>query len=80
MSLSTAMKSVASKVGILSAILGIRVSAIWRSFDRKDVFVFTGLSMLWHGLYLQSPSLAYSVCGGIILAIGLVGSVFGGAK
>lgn len=39
--------------------------------DVRDVFVFAGLSMLGYGLYGYRPWVAYAVCGGILLLIGL---------
>jgi len=57
------------------------LSMIWRliaSFDRRDVFVFGGLSMMGYGLHIYSPALCFSICGGILLLIGIVGYAFGG--
>lgn len=80
MSLKAALESVISTVGKLRAVLSVRVSALWKAFDRRDIFFFGGLLMLGYGLYITSPAVAYSVCGGILLVVGLIGSVFGGTK
>jgi hypothetical protein len=40
-------------------------------FDVRDLFVFGGLSMLGYGLYLKEPWIAFSVCGALLIALGL---------
>jgi len=69
---------VISLVGRLRAILTFAFVKGWGSFDRRDVLCLGGLVMLWYGLNIISPAVAYSVCGGILLSVGLVGYVFGG--
>ena len=80
MGLKTSLNSAFTKIGVLRATFGIRVSAILGAFDRRDLLFFGGLVMLWYGLNITSPALAFSVCGGILAAVGLVGSLFGGGK
>lgn len=60
--------------------LKTHINLIKKTFDRRDLFVFGGLAMLFYGFYLYSPAVAFSVCGGILLAIGLVGYAFGGRE
>jgi len=67
-----------STVGKLRAFLIFRVSALRKAFDRRDLLFFGGLLMLWYGLNIISPAVAYSVCGGVLATVGLVGSLFGG--
>jgi len=74
------LKSLSLFVGSLRSSLNVHVSAAWQAFDRRDVFFFGGLSMLGYGLYLYSPSVSFSVCGGILLIVGLAGYLFEGAK
>ena len=80
MGLTKSLNSAFSQIGVLRATFGIRVSAILKAFDIRDLLVFGGLGMLWYGLNIISPAVAYSVCGGILLAIGLVGYLFGGNR
>lgn len=80
MSLLSAVKATVATVGKLRGFLIFGVSAIWKSFDRRDILVFGGLSLLGYGLHLHSPALSFSVCGGILTAIGLVGYFQGGSK
>jgi len=72
----------AQKVGVYVDTLKSAFLRVWKylDIDKGDLFVFGGLSMLGYGLYLQSPSLAFSVCGSIIMSIGLVGYFTGGSK
>jgi len=78
MGLKTSLNSAFSKIGVLRATFDIRVSKIWDSFDRRDFLFFGGLVMLWYGLNIISPAVAYSVCGGVLATVGLIGSLFGG--
>jgi len=78
MGLRTSLNSAFTKIGVLRATFGIRMSAIWAAFDRRDLLFFGGLLMLWYGLNIISPAVAYSVCGGVLATVGLVGSLFGG--
>ena len=80
MALKSAINSMVSLVGALRAALSFRVSVIWKAFEMRDLLVVGGLGMLWYGLNMHSPAVAYSVCGGILLIVGLVGYVFGGSK
>lgn len=80
MGLNTASKSTMSFVGRLRAILSEGVSSAWNAFDRRDILVFGGLAILYHGLHLISPAIASSVCGSVVLLIGLMGYFHGGAK
>ena len=36
-----------------------------------DVFLFGGLALLGYGLFLFSPWVAFTTCGGLLMAIGL---------
>jgi hypothetical protein len=76
MALKSGRQFVISLVGNLATVL----TFAFGRFDIKDIFVFGGLSMLWYGLNIYSPAAAYSVCGGILLSVGLVGYVIGGTK
>ena len=80
MGLKTSLNSAFTQIGVLRATFGIRVSAIWNAIEMRDLLVVGGLGMLWYGLNMHSPAVAYSVCGGILLVVGLVGYVFGGSK
>lgn len=50
-------------------IIQSRLSAAYRSFDVRDVFFMSGLSMLGYGLWLISPWLMFTTIG--ILVMGL---------
>jgi hypothetical protein len=80
MELGTVITIIARKVGVLVDTLKSAFLRVGNAFDRRDVLVFGGLSLLGYGLYLHSPSLAFSVCGSIIMLIGLIGYVAGGSK
>ena len=80
MALKSAISSMASMVGRLLAFLSFCGSTLWNCWDRRDILFFGGLGMLWYGLNIISPAVAYSVCGGILLSVGLVGYLFGGDK
>ena len=80
MSLLSAFRTAKLTVGKLRTFLIFGVFAIWKSFDRRDVLVFGGLSLLGYGLHLHSPALSFSVCGGVLTVIGLVGYFQGGSK
>lgn len=49
-------------------------------FDAADFFVFFGTGMLWYGLNLRSPWIAYTVCGGVIAAFGFFAAFKKGAN
>jgi hypothetical protein len=80
MGLKTVITIMARRVGVYADTLKSAFLRAGSAFDRRDLLVFGGLSMLGYGLYLQSPSLAFSVCGSIIMLIGLVGYFTGGGK
>jgi hypothetical protein len=46
-------------------------SAIGRAVDLRDAFVFGGLGVMGYGLYQFRPWVAFTVCGAILLAIGM---------
>lgn len=48
--------------------------------DRNDLFVAAGLLMLGSGLMLIDLSLALSVIGGLLLAMGLIGAWLKGGR
>jgi len=78
MALKSALSSIASMVGELRASLIFVFVRGWNCWDRRDILFFGGLSMLWYGLNIFSPTVAFSVCGGILLSVGLYGYLFGG--
>jgi hypothetical protein len=47
------------------------ITAMWKWFDSRDLFVFGGLAMMGYGLWLYLPWVAFAVCGTAITAIGL---------
>jgi hypothetical protein len=47
------------------------VTAVWKTVDLRDCFVFGGLGILFYGLYLFRPWVAFTVCGTILLSIGV---------
>jgi hypothetical protein len=46
-------------------------SAVGRAIDLRDCFVFGGLGIMGYGLYQFRPWVAFTVCGAILLAIGI---------
>jgi hypothetical protein len=70
MGLKTSLNSAFTKIGVLRATFGIRVSAIWEAFDIRIVFFFGGLSLMTYGLFLYLPWVSFSVCGVILMAVG----------
>ena len=46
-------------------------SAVGRAIDLRDCFVFGGLGVMGYGLYLFRPWVSFTVCGAILLAIGI---------
>jgi hypothetical protein len=81
MGLKLSLNSAFTKIGVLRATFGIRVSAILKVFDRQDLLFFGGLSFVGYGLNSNySPGTACIVVGGILAAVGLVGSILGGTK
>lgn len=44
---------------------------IGKAIDIRDCFVFGGLAIMGYGLYLFRPWVAFTVCGAILLAIGI---------
>jgi len=47
------------------------VPKIKNIFDVRDFFVFGGLVMLGYGLYLFKPCVSFTVCGALLMIIGL---------
>jgi hypothetical protein len=45
--------------------------AIVKVVDLRDAFVFGGLGLMGYGLYQYRPWIAFTVCGTILLAIGI---------
>lgn len=45
--------------------------SIGKTIDLRDCFVFGGLALLGYGLYQFQPWVSFTVCGAILLAIGL---------
>lgn len=80
MALKSLINSMVPMVGNLSTFLTSRAVVLWNAFDRRDLFFFGGLIMLWYGLNIIHPAIAYSVCGGVFTVVGLVGSLLGGKK
>jgi hypothetical protein len=70
MGLKASLNSMFTRIGVLCATFGIRVSKIWAAFDIRPVFFFGGLSMLGYGLFLYLPWVSLSVCGVIFMAVG----------
>jgi hypothetical protein len=54
-----------------------RCQAAKAAFDIRDFFVFCGLVLLGHGLYLLRPWVSFSVCGTILMMFGFL---MGGKK
>lgn len=44
--------------------------AVKAAFDIRIFFFFGGLGMLFHGLYLREPWIAWTVCGPLLMALG----------
>jgi hypothetical protein len=70
MGLTKSLNSAFTKIGVLRATFGIRVSAIWEAFDIRVVLFFGGLILLGYGLFLYLPWVSFSVCGVILMAVG----------
>lgn len=51
--------------------LSLAIAAIKKAVDIRDCFVFGGLGLLGYGLYLFHPWIAFTVCGAVLLAIGI---------
>jgi hypothetical protein len=56
-----------AKVYALIAAFFLSVKA---AFDIRLVFFFGGFGMLFHGLYLRQPWIAWTVCGVLLMALG----------
>ena len=81
MALKQAISSMSLMVGRLRTLLAFRVSAMWDAFDRRDLFFFVGLAMLWYGLKSNySIGIAFIVVGGVLTTVGIIGSLLGGDK
>lgn len=46
-------------------------NAIGKAIDLRDCFVFGGIGLMGYGLYLFRPWISFTVCGAILLAIGI---------
>ena len=57
-----------SSIGVT---VGDAISAVWKAVDLRDAFVFGGLAVMGYGLYQYRPWVAFTVCGAILLAIGI---------
>jgi len=55
----------------LISILWSRIEFPKDLFDIRDFFVFSGMGMLFYGLYQYSIPLSFSVCGVILMFFGL---------
>jgi len=55
----------------LESLIAIAKDAV----DLRDVLIFGGQGMIFHGLYQWTPWIAYVVSGVILMAIGIVYSV-----
>ena len=44
---------------------------LWAAFDIRDCFVFGGLGILSYGIWQVEQWLAFVVCGGILMLLGL---------
>ena len=81
MALKSAINSTVSMVGRLYTFLSFCASTMWDAFDRRDLFFFVGLAMLWYGLKSNySIGIAFIVVGGVLTTVGIVGSLLGGDK
>ena len=49
-----------------------RFDAARAAFDIRDVLLFGGLAMLGYGLYRYRPWVAFAVCGGLLMLIGVL--------
>lgn len=47
------------------------VSMLVAAFDVRDVFVFGGLLLVWHGLYLWIPWISFVAVGILVMLLGL---------
>lgn len=57
----------------------VRLFAVINSVSfRRDFCVLTGLGMIFYGLNLYSPAIAFTICGALVLSGGVLGYVFGG--
>jgi hypothetical protein len=45
--------------------------SIGKLIDLRDCFIFGGLGLMGYGLYQFRPWIAFTVCGAILLAIGM---------
>ena len=44
----------------------------FKKIDLRDVFLFVGLALVGVGLFMLAPWLAFTVCGVLLMAIGLL--------
>jgi hypothetical protein len=47
------------------------ISWLVQAFDIRDLFVFSGMLLIWYGLYLWIPSVSFVVVGVLVLLLGL---------
>jgi len=58
------------KIKKIAEYIKSRFQRVYDSFDIRDFFVYIGLGLLFYGLYLLQPWIAFSVCGVLLMAIG----------
>lgn len=68
------------KISQLITFLKSCVSRAVSGLDVRDVLILGGLSMLFYGIYLYCPWLAFTVCGSIVFVMGVAGYFLGGKK
>jgi hypothetical protein len=49
----------------------------WLAANLRDFLFLGGMVMLWYGLNLYQPWIAYTVCGTILAGIGIAGYFMG---
>lgn len=54
-----------------------RLKLIPSMFGLADILIVTGLVFLFLGSWKLNPAWAYLLVGGLVFALGLVGSIFG---
>ena len=57
--------------GVDLTIFGKIREAVGKLIDLRDCFVFGGLGLLGYGLYRFRPWVSFTVCGAVLLAIGI---------
>ena len=51
------------------------IRRLWDAFDFLDACLWLGLAALWFGLSKWDDGLAWTVCGGFLLLLVLIGTV-----